>query len=98
EAKRSKNLLKMKPFMTEEFRIIGFSEGQGSKKGIPVWKVQDLKNEEVTFDVQPKGSAEVTKNMWKCRHDIVKDAKLLTVKFQGKSLTGVPRFPIGIVI
>jgi ATP-dependent DNA ligase len=94
--KRSNNLLKLKNFETEEFKIIGVHEGSGRDKGTPVWECETETGE--TFSVRPEGSIETRKEAFNNRVDIIKNEKMLTVRYQNLTSGNVPRFPIGIAI
>jgi ATP-dependent DNA ligase len=95
---RSKDLLKYKTTITEEFQIIGAKEGEGRNKGCVCWKVRV--SPDVTVDVNPKGSLEGRRKLWL---DYQKDPskyidKLLTVKFSCYTGIGSLRNPVGITI
>lgn len=94
--KRSKHLVKRKQFEDEEFKIIDVVEGKGSKEGCAIWRVQDLKQPSIEFQVLSKGTDEERHQMWRDRQEYM--GKLLTVKFQGRSEDGVPRFGVGIAV
>jgi ATP-dependent DNA ligase len=96
EQKRSKNLIKMKPFDTEEFKIIGYKEGKGSKEAMPIWQVQDVKLPSIIFDVMPRGDDETRREMWINRDRYI--GKMLTVRYQGRSTDNTPRFGVGIIV
>jgi DNA ligase 1 len=89
--KRSKDLLKYKTFLEEEFEIIGYNEGQGSDAGTVVWVAKTKDGGE--FSVRPMGTHE-------SRAKLLDDAeshigKQLTVKFFEYTRDGIPRFPQG---
>lgn len=98
--KRSKNLQKFKMFQTEEFEIIDGISGTGTEKDCVIWVCKGQKGE--LFNVRPIGSFEERKKMLKNKAKYI--GKLLTVKFQeyttnkDGSLTGIPRFPIGLIV
>jgi hypothetical protein len=91
---RSLKLRKYKNFDTEEFVIIDAIEGKGTEEGLVVWKCQDDDDNE--FNVRPRGTFEERKQQMDNYEDYI--GKLLTVRFQGKSKDGIPRFGIGIGI
>lgn len=91
---RSKYLRKFKEFEDAEFTIIGFKEGQGTEKGCVVWICKTKNGEE--FDVRPQGSFEERKEYMKHADEYI--GLPLTVKYQGLSADGIPRFPVGIAI
>lgn len=92
--KRSKYLQKYKEFMEEEFRIVGFHDGEGIDQGLVIWECA-LGSPEggKTFSVKPKGSHEARRLAFETAQDQI--GKLLTVIFQEYSSDGVPRFPVG---
>ena len=85
---RTNNLLKRKEFMDEEFEIIGYKESKGSREGCICLrcKIDDTKE----FDSVPKGNVEYLKMLWENRDVLV--GMMATVKFQGYSQDGIPRF------
>jgi ATP-dependent DNA ligase len=95
ENKRSKNLLKYKEFQDSEFSIIGFTEGNGSLEGAigsftcatPEWKV---------FHAKLKAPVAELKRLYQNPTEFID--RHLTVKYQGFSKDGIPRFPVGLRI
>ena len=89
--KRSKYLQKYKEFMEEEFKIVGFHDGNGDEKGLVIWDciTKDGKN----FAVRPKGTFEYRKKLFEEGEKYM--GKKLTVIFQEYSADGVPRFGVG---
>ncbi len=94
---RSYDLQKIKEFMDDEFEIVGGKEGQGRDSGTVVYRVKisdNLGGDE--FDARPRGTIEERTEMWNnLKNDI---GKMLTIRFQGYSESGTPRFPVGIAI
>ncbi len=91
---RSYDLLKVKQFEDAEFEIIGGKEGQGREAGMVVFK---CKLEDGTeFDVRPRGTEAERSAMWENLNTYI--GKMLTVKYQGFSDSGRPRFPVGLHI
>jgi len=91
---RSYDLLKVKQFEDAEFEIIGGKEGQGREAGMVVFK---CKLEDGTeFDVRPRGTEAERSAMWENLNAYI--GKMLTVKYQGFSDSGRPRFPVGLHI
>lgn len=92
--KRSYGLQKIKEFMDSEFAIIGVEEGRGRMAGCAIFvcKTKDGK----AFNVKMEGSLDALKpylrnfKLWK--------GKELTVRYQGLTKDGIPRFPIGKVV
>jgi DNA ligase 1 len=93
---RSRDLLKVKDFMDEEFAISGVSQGKGKFKGMAVFTCVTKDGEK--FDCMPKGDEELRRQYWTNRKEYI--GKTLTVRFF-EWTTGenpVPRFPVGIVV
>lgn len=96
ENKRSTNLIKVKKFESDEFTIIGIVEGRGKLSGHVGAFTCELPDGE-TFEAKLAGSQERLKELF----DGPKSnwfGKQLTVKHQGKTSKGVPRFPVGVEI
>lgn len=94
ENKRSKNLLKYKSFIDDEFEIVDVLEGEGNLTG-KVGKFELKDHRGVLFRSSPTGSHEYWEQMWVNRSALI--GKMATVKF--KELTpekdgkgGVPSF------
>jgi len=83
---RSRDLLKLKKFMDDEFTIVGYKEAKGNDKGTVVWECE-LEDGE-TFWVRPMGTREQRAKMFKEADSLI--GKQLTVKFQQLSKDGVP--------
>ena len=89
--KRSYGLQKIKEFMDSEYTIVGVEEGRGRMAGCAIFvcKTEDNK----PFNVKMEGSLDALKKyltnskLWK--------GKQLTVRYQGLTKDGIPRFPIG---
>jgi ATP-dependent DNA ligase len=90
---RSKDLLKYKDMITEEYPIVGFQEGRGNDVGTIVWKV-DVQGK--TTKVRPKGSREYRRQLFENAVQYI--GKKLTVQYQELTDDGLPRFPVGIVV
>jgi ATP-dependent DNA ligase len=91
---RSNDLLKMKEFEDDEFKIIGFYEADGAEKGCVMWRCVTPKG--VEFGCRPEGTREDRQELFKHGSDYI--GKLLTVRYQNLTPDGVPRFPVGITI
>lgn len=101
--KRSPSLLKYKRFDTTEYVVVGFKEAKGKDRGTPVFECSIKKNnfkgddvEKDTFHVRPLGTIDERRMMFASASDMV--GKKLTVKHQGVSKDGIPRFPVALVI
>ena len=91
---RSNDLLKMKEFEDDEFRIVGFYEADGAEKGCVMWRCITPKG--VEFGCRPEGTREERQELFRKGSEYV--GKMLTVKYQNLTPDGVPRFPVGITI
>lgn len=90
---RSNDLQKYKLFQDDEFKIIGYEEGDGQDKGTVIWICETPKG---NFRVRPKGTIEERKEYFENGKNYIN--KMLTVKFQEYSEEGIPRFPVGLRI
>ena len=88
---RSSDLLKLKQFMDEEYRIIGGKEAIGDDAGTVVFTC--VTSDGIEFGVRPMGARELRAEYWQNLDQYI--GKQLTVKFFEKSEDGVPRFPVG---
>jgi len=91
---RSSDLLKVKRFIDNEYKIVDISEGTGVEKGCAIFLCETLEGK--TFGVRPTGTHAERKIVYKNQKDYL--GKLLTVKYQELSNDGVPRFPVGLHI
>ena len=98
EFKRSKQLLKYKDFIDEEFKILGYEEGTGGRTGtIGYFIMQHDINPKQTFKSNVKGNFEYLREVWENRDSYI--GKTATVKYfnrtpQKEGENGnVPRFP-----
>jgi ATP-dependent DNA ligase len=92
--KRSYDLLKIKQFDDAEFLCIGVEEGRGKLAGHAIF-VCDAGNE-VSFRAKMKGEQAALKKYFS-NPGLVVDRQV-TVKYQGKTKYGIPRFPVAIRI
>jgi DNA ligase-1 len=86
--KRTKDLLKRKDFHENEFEIVGYKEGKGSREGCIILRLAMPDGTE--FDSVPVGGVEYQQRLWNRRLDIL--GMQATVKYQNLSSDGVPRF------
>lgn len=90
--KRSYNLMKYKTFKTEEGIVIDIVSGEGTKEGLAILIIRDIRGNE--FRIAPQGQAE-THRQW-----LLNKSKYIglpyTFKYQELSELGIPRFPSGI--
>lgn len=91
---RSPDLLKFKEMETDEFEIVGFTQGRGKDEGTIIFSCRTPAGN--TFQVRPKGTDEYRRDMYANGAEIV--GKQLTVQYQNLSDDGIPRFPVGIAI
>lgn len=91
---RSRNLIKLKDFDDSEFQIVDVVEGTGRDAGTAVFVL--LLPDGRTFKARPVGTFEQRKDYFDRAPELV--GKQCTVKYQGFSDDGVPRFPVAIAI
>lgn len=91
EQKRSKNLLKRKEFVDEEFEVLEILEGQGNWAGYAK-SVQCKTKDGVVFNAGIKGNQEFTRGLLKIRPQ----PKTVTVRYQNMTPDGSLRFPIAV--
>ena len=87
---RSFNLLKYKKFDEEDFDIIRVEEGRGKLKGHAIFVCQAKNKKE--FKAKLKGETAYLKELFE--NPKLWQGKKASVKFQGFSKYGVPRFPV----
>ena len=90
--KRSASLLKYKRFLDAEFEIVGHEEASGKDAGTVVF-VCTTKSKS-RFRVRPMGTRAERARMLRDAPSLV--GKQLTVRYQGLTDGGVPRFPVGV--
>ena len=88
--KRSYDLQKYKKFDDAEFTIVGFKEGTGVDKGLVIWTCRGVNCE---FDVRPSESFSKRKELFDNGTQYL--GKQLTVRYNGLTRDGCPRFPVG---
>jgi DNA ligase-1 len=91
---RSADLQKYKEFLDEEFRIVGFREGDGVEKGCVLWVCVTAEGKE--FDCRPRGTREERCELFRSGASHV--GKRLSVRFQEWTDDKKPRFPVGIAL
>jgi ATP-dependent DNA ligase len=89
--KRSKYLQKYKEFIEEEFKIIGYHEGDSNEKGCIILDCINKSGE--SFAVRPRGTFEQRRIWFQNGDEYI--GKYITVIFQEYSQGGIPRFPVG---
>lgn len=89
ENKRTKNLLKRKEFLTDEFEVVEVLEGQGNWQGCVKHFVLRL-NSEKNFQAGVRGDRDTLKVMW----DKQDKPDWVTLRYFTPTPDGVPRFPV----
>lgn len=88
---RSNDLLKVKSWMDQEYKIVGFLKGSGKFSECPIWLCET--EDGATFKVTPKGTFAERKAMLMSADIYL--GKMLKVKYFELTEDGIPRFPIG---
>lgn len=88
---RSNDLQKYKEFIEDEYRIIGFTQGEGRDAGAVIWLCETADGKD--FTVRPRGTME-QRRIWFSNGDSY-IGKNLTVIYQELTEEGKPRFPVG---
>lgn len=87
--KRSADLQKVKKFIDSEFTVVGVEEGRGKLVGHAIFVCQAPGG---VLRAKMKGPLEDLKGYWERPERAI--GKELTVKYQGLSKYGIPRFPV----
>jgi len=95
ENKRSKNLLKHKSFVDEEYTILDICEGEGNRTGTAGYMVFETA-EGKPFKSNVKGTWDETAEMLKSKKELI--GKQATIKYFNLTPDGIPRFPFVINI
>lgn len=90
ENKRSKNLMKHKSFIDEEYTILDICEGEGNRAGTAGYMVFETA-EGKRFKSNVKGTWEETAEMLKNKKKLI--GKEATIKYFNLTSDGIPRFP-----
>jgi ATP-dependent DNA ligase len=91
---RSKDLLKVKLFEDDEFKIVGYTQAEGGHAGCVIWICATKEGKE--FRVVPNGSLPDRQEWFRNGDSFI--GQMLTVKYQGFSLDGLPQIAKGIAI
>eukprot|EP00401_Gymnodinium_catenatum_P015492 CAMPEP_0117612018 /NCGR_PEP_ID=MMETSP0784-20121206/82717_1 /TAXON_ID=39447 /ORGANISM="" /LENGTH=480 /DNA_ID=CAMNT_0005415529 /DNA_START=239 /DNA_END=1682 /DNA_ORIENTATION=- len=94
---RSDGLLKYKRFDDNEFVVVGYHEGKGRAKGTIIFICET--GDKRQFSVSIRGTTEARREAFRSAQDDFEGNflnKRLTVRHQGFSDDGKPRFPVGI--
>lgn len=89
---RSRNLMKYKEFLEEEFEIIGAEEATGRDEGTAVFVLLTNKKPRQEFRARPMGTREQREDYLININQYIGEKG--TVKFQEYTDDGIPRFPI----
>ena len=95
ENKRSKNLMKHKSFMDEEYTILDIVEGEGNRTGTAGYMVFETEDGS-KFKSNIKGSWEETAEMLKNKKKLI--GKSATIQYFNLTPAGIPRFPFVVKI
>lgn len=90
---KSTNLLKVKSFQDDEYKVIGWESGDGRFSEFAVWECE-MSPGGPTFTVMSKGTAEDRREMRQHADEYV--GQWLKVKYFGFTDEGKPRFPVGL--
>jgi ATP-dependent DNA ligase len=95
---RSSDLIKIKPTDESEAKIVDFSEGESNEKGLVLWIIEwtDKNGKKSNVTVRPMGTHEERAKLYKDGKKYI--GKKLTIRYQGLTDLGIPRFPRGVVI
>ena len=91
--KRSMDILKVKSFKDEEFKVVGWTSEKHDegKLGAAVCEVI-VNGDAKTFEARPAMTDKEKAKIWVEKNNYL--GKLATVKYQEKSPDGIPRFPV----
>lgn len=87
--KRSKFLLKRKEFITDEYKVIGVSEGKGNWHGM-IKRFHLVDSNDVTFDAGVRGTQDQMRELFESE----KTPDWATLRYFELTPDGIPRFPV----
>jgi DNA ligase-1 len=95
---RSNDLIKIKPTDESEAKIVDFTEGEGNEKCLVLWIIEwtDKNGKKTNVTVRPMGTHDERAKLYKEGKKYL--GKKLTIRYQGLTDLGIPRFPRGVVI
>lgn len=98
ENKRSKNLLKRKEFIDDEFVVVDIVEGEGGRTGTAGYMELSLHgaNGHKTFRSNIKGNFDFLKQVLRDRKKLI--GEMVTVRYFCLTPDGIPRFPYVVAI
>jgi DNA ligase-1 len=91
---RSNQLLKLKSFVDDEFKIVDIIKGEGSYDGCAIFVCDNGHGK--TFKCNPEGTMEIKQRYYKDRKYLL--GKYLTIRYQELSKDEIPIFPVGISV
>lgn len=91
---RSNQLLKLKSFVDDEFKIVDVISGEGLYDGCGIFVCDNGHGE--SFKCNPEGSIEIKQQYYKDRKHLI--GKYLTIRYQELSKDKIPIFPVGVSI
>lgn len=91
---RSSNLMKLKSFQTDEYKIVDIKEASGLDVGTAIFRLRLSNGSE--FDSRPIGSKSLRAKYLKDKDTII--GKMATVQHQGYTDAGIPRFPVTLTV
>ena len=93
--KRTKNLLKMKRFLTEEYDLVDILPQRFANNGSVVTASVTVRTQDgQTFQATPKCSLEEKREMWENREDYSSGQWKAIIAYTELTTRGVPRFPV----
>jgi DNA ligase-1 len=96
EGHRSDQLLKFKRWRESEFKVIDLKEGRGRLQGCAICVCEIIlpSGEKAEFSAKMEGESTHLRAAWENPELWI--GKMMTVKYQGLTKTGKPRFPTGL--
>lgn len=90
---RSKDLLKVKSFVDDEFKVVGFTSGRGKFENLVIF-ICETKSGDDTFEVVPRGTAEERNAMLVEGDKYI--GQMLNVRYAELTTKNKPHCPVGI--
>jgi ATP-dependent DNA ligase len=91
---RSAALLKYQRFDDAEFEIVGATSARGADAGCVVWRCASETGQ--TFEVVPAWTDDERRDAYANAGSFI--GRMLTVRFSGRTATGVPRCASGVAV
>jgi ATP-dependent DNA ligase len=89
---RSGDLIKVKSFEDAEFKVVGFTNGEGSYSDCVKWNC--VTKDGIEFDVNPCGKLEQKREWLRDGQQYI--GKMLTVRYMGFTERGIPKIATGV--